>query len=619
MAITRRALRKQTDAVLLCVLVLTFLLFAAPASQAVPLWTSGGIEIYGTGQTYGAEVVSIIPDGSGGSIVVWVDMRNSRYDVFAQKVDQDGVCQWAENGVDVRGPGMTSGAVSAEHAVVSDGAGGAIIAWIDRRSGGPTVYVQRLNQHGELQWTTNGVEVHAPVDWYSSRQPVIASDGAGGAIVAWYEYDNLEWHAEYAIFAQRVNSSGERLWSANGVQVRGLGPFGSATLSKLSIVADGDGGVIIAWDDFGAGRDIYAQRFNAGGTALWKAGGLEVCAVDVACISPLAASDGAGGAIITWWERYPDGYEVFAQRVTSGGQCLWTSSGVNVRGMSYPGGAGSPSITTDGRGGAIIAWADARNTTGASVECEIYVQRLDAAGTALWTPGGVLLTPEGPDLYGRPRITSDGLCGAIIAWQGPMETYAYPSQIIRAQKVSPSGSPEWVANGDIVRGKEFAGYATDEVIASDEHGGAILAWRDSRSGKVDVYAQRVVNPTPSVTSIAPAAASNLWAVDTSIVGNNFSEGASVRIMRGSTVIEATGVTVVSATSISCNINISGQPLGKYDVVVTNPDGQEARLVGGFSVTDACGQGAVASVSVFAATLGLMSVMGIGLRRRRKGT
>ncbi len=121
----------------------------------------------------------------------------------------------------------------------------------------------------------------------------------------------------------------------------------------------------------------------------------------------------------------------------------------------------------------------------------------------------------------------------------------------------------------------------------------------------------------AVTSVSPASAANTAAVDLSVGGTGFKSGAAVRLERGATIIGATAVTVTSSTTITCQVNISGQPLGKYDVVVTNPDGQEARLVGGFSVTDACGQGAAASISVFAGVLGLLSLAGSTRLLRRK--
>jgi hypothetical protein len=54
-------------------------------------------------------------------------------------------------------------------------------------------------------------------------------------------------------------------------------------------------------------------------------------------------------------------------------------------------------------------------------------------------------------------------------------------------------------------------------------------------------------------------------------------------MSGQADINATGISIVSSTKITCSFNLNGKPAGAWDVVVTNPDGQSAILPGGFTV------------------------------------
>jgi photosystem II stability/assembly factor-like uncharacterized protein len=127
-------------------------------------------------------------------------------------------------------------------------------------------------------------------------------------------------------------------------------------------------------------------------------------------------------------------------------------------------------------------------------------------------------------------------------------------------------------------------------------------------------------PAPVITSINPVSAVNsgpLYPV--TIKGTGFLPGATVRLVRGSTVIDGVSVKVSSDTYIYCGFTLTGQPLGRYDVIVKNIDDQEGKLVGGFSLTDACGQGAGASISVFAGLVGLLALAGCAgnLRKRRR--
>jgi len=78
---------------------------------------------------------------------------------------------------------------------VSDGAGGAISTWVDTRNGAQDIYAQRIDMNGVLQWAVDGIAIcNAASDQYSPR---LVSDGSGGVIVTWY--DNRS--GDYDIYA----------------------------------------------------------------------------------------------------------------------------------------------------------------------------------------------------------------------------------------------------------------------------------------------------------------------------------------------------------------------------------------------------------------------------------
>src|SRR5438552_17863320 len=98
------------------------------------------------------------------------------------------------------------------------------------------------------------------------------------------------------IYAQRVNAAGVPQWAANGVPICTQ----PERQRDLAMIPDGSGGAIIAWGDPRAGesnQDVYAQRVDASGNALWGANGLPVCTASGFQAVPVMASDGAGGAI----------------------------------------------------------------------------------------------------------------------------------------------------------------------------------------------------------------------------------------------------------------------------------------------------------------------------------
>ncbi len=108
-------------------------------------------------------------------------------------------------------------------------------------------------------------------------------------------------------------------------------------------------------------------------------------------------------------------------------------------------------------------------------------------------------------------------------------------------------------------------------------------------GRLNAYSavqSVIVNSNLVIASITPSYGANTGSVNiTSLAGNNFMSGATILLTRsGIANITATGVSVVSATRITCTLPLSGATAGKYDIVVTNPDGKQGVLLGGFTVT-----------------------------------
>jgi hypothetical protein len=353
--------------------------------------------------------------------------------------------------------------------VISDGVGGAIIAWHDARSGG-SIYAQRVNATGAAQWAANGVAIctgSVPAPLYDEILRVV-SDGSGGAIIAWEDYRSLN----SDIYAQRVDSSGAVQWAANGVAICSA----SGTQDDPELVSDGSGGAVSVWRDYRNGNyDIYAQRVNSAGAVQWTANGVAICtATDEQDHWP-PASDGAGGAIIVWQDRRSGTFKVYAQRINSAGAVQWTANGLAVCGAS--GGQYYPKVIGDGAGGAIMAWHDFRSGAG-----DIYAQRVSAAGALQWAANGTAIcTAANDQLYAE--IAGDGAGGAIVTWQ------EYSSSDISAQRVNSSGAVQWAVNGVAIC--TATGNQTLFELAGDGSGGATVTWQDDRSGTLDIYAQRV--------------------------------------------------------------------------------------------------------------------------------
>jgi hypothetical protein len=367
----------------------------------------------------------MVSDGAGGAIVAWRDLRTTPSDIYAQRVSPSGTVQWTPDGV----PLCAAAGSQYEPRIASDLKGGAIVAWADNRSGNSDIYVQRIASDGSISWAADGVALCTAANDQSFLS--IASDGAGGAIVAWVDFRRTIYGD---IYAQRVGANGTVRWSTNGVALCTTG--GENVYPEVT--SDGSGGAIVTWMDGRMGADpyglvpydIYAQRVLASGAVQWQANGVVACDAASQQQGPKIVSDGMGGAIIAWWDARSASEALYAQRMAPDGTALWPANGVDLAAAYYNG--ADPEIDSDGAGGAVVAWADYRGNA-----WNVYAQRISPTGTLLWGVNGVAVCLAAGD-QGEPAIATSITEEAIVSWQDARSgTGAYD---IYAQRVLADGS-----------------------------------------------------------------------------------------------------------------------------------------------------------------------------------
>jgi hypothetical protein len=373
-----------------------------------PQWTTNGVAVCDTtGDQYEPQLVS---DGLGGAIIIWEDHRNGYpdYDVYAQRVDAGGNPLWTTNGVAI---GADS-SFQIYPQIVTDGCGGAIIAWEDHRnsdSSGADIYAQHIDAWGNALWPANGIIVCDTTD--NQNAPQLAADGFGGAIVAWP--DRREGHPNYDICAQRLDADGNPLWAHNGV----VASSDTNYQYDPRLVADGGGGAIIAWEDYrGSAFDIYAQHVDGGGNLLWGSSGAVICDAIYDQYNLQLVADGGGGVIIAWEDIRGSAWDIYAQRVNAGGNSLWPPNGMAVCGA--PGGQENLKLAEDGSGGAVIIWEDSRDGY-----ADIYAQSVDPEGNVRWTSDGVAICDTTWDQH-YAQMVGDGAGGAIITWRDERDDFS---------------------------------------------------------------------------------------------------------------------------------------------------------------------------------------------------
>ncbi len=193
--------------------------------------------------------------------------------------------------------------------------------------------------------------------------------------------------------------------------------------------------------------------------------------------SPSITTDGAGGTIVAWddMRTMPGNRDIYVQRLSATGSPLWTANGIAI--CTQAGHQVDPKVVSDGAGGAIIVWTDGRT---APTGDDLYAQRVNANGTPQWTAGGVnVCNSMGSQTLST--VGSDGAGGVLLTWVDLSN--------IDAQRVSGAGVPLWTSTGVAVCAA--AGNQGAPRVVGDGTGGGIFIWEDPRGPTDDVYAQRL--------------------------------------------------------------------------------------------------------------------------------
>jgi Ca2+-binding RTX toxin-like protein len=270
-------------------------------------------------------------------------------------------------------------------------------------------------QFNNSQLTVTGGEFR--VNTYTSSdqyEPRITALADGGFVVSWTSLqDGIETGIpDYGVYAQRYDSTG----TAQGAEFR-VNTFTSDFQSTPSITALADGGFVVSWSSFQDGFEVgiidygvYAQRYDAAGTAQGAEFRVNTYTTNLQGWPSLTALAN-GGFVVSWTSDGQDGggYGVYAQRYDAAGTAQGVEFRVNTITTSSQ---NQPSLTALADGGFVVSWtSNGQDGSGAGV----YAQRYDAAGFAL--PGSEFRvnTTTTSDQY-QPSITALADGGFVVGW-----------------------------------------------------------------------------------------------------------------------------------------------------------------------------------------------------------
>lgn len=413
-------------------------------------WPAGGIPVSTEPQNSWVTDWDLIADADGNAVLVFADARGgSDFDIFAYKVAPDGSQLWGDQGVTLsdnddfepsprvaqaadgdcvfvwgRSPDAGDGALMMQRLapdgtprfpagglavagesgespgfcdLVSDGAGGVIVAWVRDTStflSPRHLWAERFGADGGSLWGGPTVvfdQTSLPIAYY----PEILADGAGGALLLWHRsVSNL-----YNSAVQRLDAAGGELWPHNGVLVSTLGGVHHISPTFCHDAATGD--LYVFWDERNSAQSawgIAGQRLDAAGSRLWGDSGRVFLATDGLYKWALRALPAPGGAMLFWIDE-PGGFgsdRVRGFRADDTGAWLWGDEPLGV--ATLPSGKSRLPVALASTGEALLVWEDDRGGT-----VDLYGQNVRLDGSLGGDPTAAEQAPGARALSAWPN------------------------------------------------------------------------------------------------------------------------------------------------------------------------------------------------------------------------
>ena len=520
-----------------------------------------------TGIQYGPKLIKV----ADGYIVVWQDERRVYRDIYAQKFDVDGNLKWIENGrvVAAGNNGEASNHLlynsQSLSGIVSDTQGGAIVLWTEDYScqSGPcgNAWITRVNSDSEVQWgmppspgvTIQGTDTAVLLNQHGHAD-AIAPDGEGGAFGI---FDVDAW-GDWYVF--RMDADGAyRSVTSNVVGARG----GAHMIYGGN--SNGEDYASIAWWDYGAfAINIVDPEVNYPAStdtlyAPWNR--ITLTTTPSWWSEPSLISDGAGGAIVVWEDGRNGNFDLFAQKISADGVVQWTPTGVPI--AVEPGDQRNPQVVSDGAGGAVVVWQDARTSP-----TRVYAQHVGGDGNTMWAANGIPIS----SIYGEsPKIIRSDDGAYIIVWfdtdhDGGTKDY------LRAQKIDTAGSLLWPPDTRTPSGGTTGVvisemYSADFDIASDGGRGLIAVWELGGN----VYAKRVaptIGYSPAALSFVATYGNTNPSGQTLTISNTGCDILEWSVDGNASWLSLYPTSGIDTGTVTVLVNISGLLPGTYDASIT---------------------------------------------------
>ena len=399
-------------------------------------------------------------------IVAWLDGRNgSMYDIFAQKLDQDGN-KIGENFM-VNADSQAVSKYYPDVAIRKDSS--YLVSWYFYKNGlfTPESIVRDKDNNMLSPQIELSDSNYSSINNYYPQTATADS----GFVTVWYRINN----SQYDIIGQLLNSSGEKI-DSNFI----INDSNISSRYRPVAASDSTGNFVVTWYDYRNNHaQIYAQKFIndslSGGNFKISEDELTGTKSYVSC----AINDNDN--IISAWEDNGEStrYRIMSRLIDSNDQPVASSKTVNLDSLSSS--ETDPTLQVMKDGSFIIVWTDTRDRN-----YKTYFQRYDAEGNAL----GTNVNNEDIGTQYNPKIAllKDG--NFLLIWR-EYSRNIYNQYEILGQKYYKTG--EKLGDIFVISSIDRKGDAYDPDVCSNSNGEFVVTWQKRSGGIYSIVAEKFDN------------------------------------------------------------------------------------------------------------------------------
>jgi hypothetical protein len=407
--------------------------------------------------------LGIISDNNGGYWMKWYFFSNAE-ELYVQHIDESGAITLNNNGLFICEAIQSISIFTIN--LTSDNR--AFLSWSDESTGNNSLYVQVVDEVGNLQFPEDGLNIYEGLSGYSYDLEVFPNED--NPIFIWINDSGGS-----RIFAQSLNSDGSPVFDENGIPITPL--FSNSQENFAANIPLGSNEIAIVWEMNEEGyKQIYSQAVDFNGNYLWSNNyGLIVGQSSAQQEIPKISSINNSGTYEYYigWHDFTDymDSQIKGQKIING-NLQWGEAGV---------------VITDREGddnlqdivGKCYIWQN--ETIG---DYNIYAKLVDENGN----------TAPGWDENGTAICEADGIQnlpaglqipqGYLIIWQDHRDS---EHDDIYGQIITEEGNILWQQDGlPLVAQLSYQGYFNFQF---DDY--FYLVWQDYRSGVCsEIYAQK---------------------------------------------------------------------------------------------------------------------------------